>query len=105
MGSQSCPSKLPLLDFSKPESTKTGSSEWESLKSQVREALEEYGCFEACFDKISSELLTAVLRSTEEIFELPLESKLQNVSEKRYHGYVGQHAQVPLTAVRKLGDR
>ncbi|CAL1392953.1 unnamed protein product [Linum trigynum] len=97
MGSQSCPSsKLPLLDFSMPESTKPGSSEWESLKPQVREALEEYGCFEACFDEISSELLGAVLRSTEEIFELPLESKQRNVSEKPYHGYVGQIPQLPL---------
>ncbi|CAI0459334.1 unnamed protein product [Linum tenue] len=95
MGSQSFP-KLPLLDFSAPESTKTGSSEWESLKSQVREALEEYGCFEACFDKIPTDLLKAVFRSMDEVFELPLESKLKNVSEKPYHGYVGQHAQVPL---------
>ncbi|CAI0459330.1 unnamed protein product [Linum tenue] len=97
MSSQSGPSsKLPLLDFSTPESTKTGSSEWESLKPQVRKALEEYGCFEACFDNIPSDLLGAVYRSTEEIFELPLASKQQNVSEKPYHGYVGHIAQVPL---------
>ncbi|CAL1377835.1 unnamed protein product [Linum trigynum] len=95
MGCEFSP-KLPFLDFSKLELSSVGSSEWESLKSQVREALEEYGCFEASYDKIPSDLCNAFFGSMEEIFELPLETKLRNVSDKPYHGYIGNHPSVRL---------
>ncbi|CAI0422539.1 unnamed protein product [Linum tenue] len=95
MGSESFP-KLPFLDFSKLELSSVGSPEWESLKSQVREALEEYGCFEASYDKIPSDLRNAFFGSMEEIFELPLETKMRNVSDIPYHGYIGNHPSVRL---------
>ncbi|CAI0422550.1 unnamed protein product [Linum tenue] len=103
MGSESYP-KLPFLDFSKPELTKPGTPQWESLKSQVREALEEYGCFEASFDKISVEIRTAVFESLEELFDLPLQTKLRNVSKKPFHGYVGQYPQAPLYESMGIDD-
>ncbi|PPD98321.1 hypothetical protein GOBAR_DD04654 [Gossypium barbadense] len=42
---------VPVIDFSN-QNLKAGSPEWDLVKSQVREALEEYGCFEALFDPI-----------------------------------------------------
>ncbi|CAN1835420.1 Probable 2-oxoglutarate-dependent dioxygenase AOP1.2 [Linum perenne] len=76
MGTE-CNPKLPFIDFSK-QNLKSGTPDWEVLKSQVREALEEYGCFEASYDKVSTTL------------------KLRNASKKPFHGYVGQYPQVPL---------
>ncbi|KAE8678148.1 hypothetical protein F3Y22_tig00111440pilonHSYRG00058 [Hibiscus syriacus] len=43
--------RLPVIDFSKQE-LKPGSPEWDLAKLHVREALEEYGGFEALFDKV-----------------------------------------------------
>ncbi|CAN1193821.1 Probable 2-oxoglutarate-dependent dioxygenase AOP1.2 [Linum perenne] len=87
--------KLPFIDFSK-QNLKSGTPAWEVLKSQVREALEEYGCFEASYDKVSTTLCSAAVESLEELFSLPLPIKLRNASKKPFHGYVGQYPQVPL---------
>lgn len=94
MGSAT-PLRLPVIDFSKEE-LKPGTEEWESVKSQVRKALEEYGCFEATFNKVPAELRQGIVGAMEELFELPLETKLRNVSKKPFHGYVGQYPQAPL---------
>ncbi|CAN1302875.1 Probable 2-oxoglutarate-dependent dioxygenase AOP1.2 [Linum perenne] len=69
--------KIPFIDFRKAE-LKQGSSEWETLKQQVGKAVEEYGCFEASFDKITVDCRRAVFKSR------PL------------HGYVGQFPSIPL---------
>ncbi|KAJ0008251.1 hypothetical protein Pint_29940 [Pistacia integerrima] len=50
MGSESS-LRLPVIGFSKPN-LKPCSPEWDSVKSQVRKAVQEYGCFEALFDKV-----------------------------------------------------
>ncbi|PPS12502.1 hypothetical protein GOBAR_AA08136 [Gossypium barbadense] len=76
MGSET-PIQLPVIDFSN-QNLKPGSLEWNSVKTQVRQALEEYGCFEASYDKASSELRKAVFESLKELFELPLETKMKN---------------------------
>ncbi|CAN1302876.1 Probable 2-oxoglutarate-dependent dioxygenase AOP1 [Linum perenne] len=81
--------KIPFIDFRKAE-LKQGSSEWETLKQQVGKAVEEYGCFEASFDKITVDCRRAVFKSVEELFDLPLETKLLNTSKRPLHGYVGQ---------------
>ncbi|CAN1835422.1 Probable 2-oxoglutarate-dependent dioxygenase AOP1.2 [Linum perenne] len=94
MGTE-CNPKLPFIDFSK-QNLKSGTPDWEVLKSQVREALEEYGCFEASYDKVSTTLCSAAVESLEELFSLPLPIKLRNASKKPFHGYVGQYPQVPL---------
>ncbi|BBG99014.1 2-oxoglutarate and Fe(II)-dependent oxygenase superfamily protein [Prunus dulcis] len=70
MGSET-PPKLPVLDFSN-QSLTPGTTEWNTVRAQVHNALEEYGCFEALFNKV------------------------QNVSKKPFHGYVGQYPMVPL---------
>ncbi|KAE8705122.1 2-oxoglutarate-dependent dioxygenase AOP3 [Hibiscus syriacus] len=95
MDSQTPLIKLPVIDFSKPE-LKPGTNEWDLVKGQVHVALRDYGCFEATFDKIPINLRESIFGSLEELFDLPLQTKIRNVSKKPYHGYVGQYPQVPL---------
>ena len=93
--------KLPVIDFStlKPETT-----EWDSVRAQVRQALEEFGCFEALFDKIPSDIRKAIFESLQELFDLPLQTKLRNISKKPFHGYVGQYPMVPLYESMGIDD-
>ncbi|KAL9460388.1 hypothetical protein AB3S75_003571 [Citrus x aurantiifolia] len=102
MGSET-PIKLPIIDFSKPN-LKPGTPEWDSVKSHVRKALEEYGCFEALFNKVPEEILKAVFGALEELFDLPLRTKMRNISKKPFHGYVGQYPQVPLYESMGIDD-
>ncbi|KAA3453014.1 putative 2-oxoglutarate-dependent dioxygenase AOP1 [Gossypium australe] len=76
---------VPVIDFSN-QNLKAGSPEWDLVKSQVREALEEYGCFEALFDPIL-ELRKAVFGALQEVFDLPLQTKKLFVSDKPFRGY------------------
>ncbi|KAL1551454.1 putative 2-oxoglutarate-dependent dioxygenase AOP1 [Salvia divinorum] len=86
--------KLPLIDLS--NLGKDDSPRWESTKIRIREALQEYGCFEATFDQIPLELRKSVGDGIQQLFDLPLAIKQRNISHKPYHGYVGQSAFVPL---------
>ncbi|XAR50597.1 hypothetical protein NMG60_11004958 [Bertholletia excelsa] len=95
MGSVIMPKQLLVLDFTK-ESLKPGSRAWSSACNDIKRALEEHGCFVALYDKVSSELHKAIFRAADELFELPTETKVQNINEKPYHGYVGQMSIVPL---------
>ncbi|XP_021298679.1 probable 2-oxoglutarate-dependent dioxygenase AOP1 [Herrania umbratica] len=94
MGSQT-PLKLPVIDFTKPD-LKPGTIEWDLVKGQVKQALQEYGCFEALFDRIPLDVRETIFGALEELFDLPLQTKIRNVSKKPYHGYVGQYPQAPL---------
>lgn len=94
MGSLTMP-KLPFVDFT-DKNLKPGSSVWISACNQIKHALEQYGCFTASFDKISPQLPDAVFSAADELFDLPIEIKVQNINEKPYHGYVGQIPFVPL---------
>uniref|UniRef100_A0A6N2K4R0 Fe2OG dioxygenase domain-containing protein n=2 Tax=Salix viminalis TaxID=40686 RepID=A0A6N2K4R0_SALVM len=95
--------KLPIIDFSNLGQN-PGAAEWDLVKSQVRKALEEYGCFEALFDKIPAEIRKAIFGAVEELFDLPLQTKMLNASKKPYHGYVGQYPQVPLFESMGIDD-
>ncbi|KZV30820.1 hypothetical protein F511_37017 [Dorcoceras hygrometricum] len=86
---------LPTINFSQLELERK-SPNWESVKSQVKLALQEFGCFEATFDQIPRDLPDTVIQGLRQLFELPLQTKLQNMSNKHYRGYIGQHAVVPL---------
>ncbi|XP_057772957.1 2-oxoglutarate-dependent dioxygenase AOP2-like [Salvia miltiorrhiza] len=86
--------KLPLIDLSKLG--EDDSTRWESAKIEIREALQEYGCFEATFDEIPVELRKSVVEGIQQLFDLPLPIKMRNKSDKPYHGYVGQSPFVPL---------
>ncbi|KAK2432519.1 putative 2-oxoglutarate-dependent dioxygenase AOP1 [Trifolium repens] len=102
MGSETTPN-LPLIDFTNLN-LEAKSPNWELVKSQVYKALVEYGCFEATFDKVPLELRKTIFASLEELFDLPLQTKLLNVSKKPYHGYVGQYPMVPLYESMGIDD-
>ncbi|XVF26673.1 hypothetical protein REPUB_Repub14bG0038000 [Reevesia pubescens] len=85
------PLRLPIIDFSN-KNLKQGTPEWDSVKVQVRKALKEFGCFESLVNKVPDlELREAVFGALKEVFDLPLETKMLNVSPKPYHGYLGVH--------------
>ena len=55
MGSQP-PLQLPAIDFSSIRKHDQGTVAWDSMKTQVFKALQEYGCFEASFNQVSLDL-------------------------------------------------
>ncbi|CAI0457585.1 unnamed protein product [Linum tenue] len=90
--------KLPFIDFS--SKLKPGSPYWDSLKTQVRGALEEYGCFEASLGDDNTvnpgELRRDVFSSLKELFDLPLHTKQQSgVSQPFQHGYAAPNPLLP----------
>lgn len=87
--------KLPVLDLTH-ENIKPGSSSWSASCEDVRQALEEYGCFVAIYDEISVELGNKMLTCLEELFSLPTETKVQNLSNNQYFGHVAPNAMFPL---------
>lgn len=90
--------ELPVIDFTSPN-LKPGTVEWDSVRGEVRKSLEDYGCFEALFDKVPVKLRKAVFDASEEAFRLPLETKQRVVSRRKYRGYVGQIPTLPLFEV------
>ncbi|KAA8541851.1 hypothetical protein F0562_023003 [Nyssa sinensis] len=94
MGSQTQP-KLPVIDFSK-ENLKAGTCSWLSTCHDVRHALEEYGLFTAVFDKVPLELHNRIFHLAKELFDLPLETKVQNTSDVLGFGYGGGFTTMPL---------
>ena len=69
------PLKLPVIDFSvESQSLKPETPQWDRLRGQVRQALEEFGCFEAVFDKQinHSDTQRALFEAFKELFDLPL---------------------------------
>ena len=90
MSSETAPVRLPVIDFSKID-LNPGTSGWDTVKVQVRQAAEEFGCFEASYDKIL-ELRKPLFGALKELFDLPLETKKLVVSKKLYRGYTGAAA-------------
>ncbi|KAE8680792.1 gibberellin 3-beta-dioxygenase 1-like [Hibiscus syriacus] len=93
---QKCAHSLPLSFRSSIQYAGPKTDEWDSVKRQVQRALEEFGCFEAKFDKIPTEIRKTIFGAMEELFDLPLEIKTRNVCELPYHGYLGQRPHAPL---------
>lgn len=88
--------KLPVLDFSK-EDLKPGTNCWLKACNDVRQALEEYGCFIIeCNNLLSSEFRNEIFGALKELFDLPTETKMKNRYEKPLNGYVGQIPKLPL---------
>ncbi|KAL8557626.1 hypothetical protein ACS0TY_004905 [Phlomoides rotata] len=84
---------LPPIDFS---DLKQETPTWESVKTRVLEALQEYGCFEAKFDEIPLHLRKSVFDVMQQLFDLPLHTKTRNTYDTPYHGYNGHSSSVPL---------
>ncbi|XP_062086869.1 probable 2-oxoglutarate-dependent dioxygenase AOP1 [Humulus lupulus] len=94
--------RFPSVDFS--VQLKPGTPEWNTVRTQVRQALEEFGCFEAKFDKIPIDIRKALLDAVQELFDLPLQTKLRNISKKPFHGYLGQYPHLPLYESMGIDD-
>ncbi|KAI3411477.1 WRKY domain-containing protein, partial [Psidium guajava] len=89
--------KVPLVDLSELDGSKPGVGRWVSLQSQVRQALEEFGCFEALYNKMTPQLHDDVSRELKELFELPADVKRRFVvPDKPFHGYLADHPLLPL---------
>lgn len=101
MGSEAA--TLPVLNFS-IGNLEPGISSWVLACKDVLHALEEYGCFVAVYDKVSSELDNKIFCQMEELFDLPTETKVQNTSDKPYFGYIGQQPLIPLHESMGIGD-
>ncbi|KAB2027096.1 hypothetical protein ES319_D05G011600v1, partial [Gossypium barbadense] len=79
---------IPIIEL--PTNSKDldgGSDEWRSLCKSVREACENHGCFQVVYHKISSHLQHELFSLIRQPFNLPLETKKQNVKSKPLHGY------------------
>ncbi|MED6213913.1 hypothetical protein PIB30_098052 [Stylosanthes scabra] len=94
MGSQT-ETHLPIVDLS-DENLKPGSEAWVSACKVVRTAMEDHGCFIARYNKIGEELCESVVSAVEQLFNLPLETKMQETSDKLFHNYYGQIPFLPL---------
>lgn len=86
---------LPTINLG-GENVKQGTSSWISTCDNVREALEEYGCFVAMYDKVSLDLHGKVFDVIQPLFELPSEVKARNSSNLPYHGYYKPEQYMPL---------
>ncbi|KAF2323148.1 hypothetical protein GH714_033673 [Hevea brasiliensis] len=87
--------KLPVLDFSK-ETLNPGTSCWLKACADVRQALEEYGCFAVEYKKLSPELRDGVFGVLKELFDLPTEVKMQNKCQRPLISYIGHDSRIPL---------
>lgn len=86
---------FPVIDFSSLD-LKQGGSTWESVKVEVRNSLEEFGCFHAVYGKVSKEIRKALFDSLAELFDLPLQEKARSISGKVFDGYTGPDPGRPL---------
>ncbi|KAL3379288.1 hypothetical protein AABB24_000146 [Solanum stoloniferum] len=86
--------KIPTIDFCNLE-LKPNTPQWESTKVQVFEALKEFGCFEAIYDKVPNEIREGMFDNLKEVFDFPL-SKLIEYREKPFHIYDGKIPSIPL---------
>ncbi|OUZ99651.1 Oxoglutarate/iron-dependent dioxygenase [Macleaya cordata] len=86
------------VDLSKdPKDLEEGSEGWKNLCKKVREACEEYGCFQVVYEKIPVELYEEMVMALRDLFDLPVETKQKNKSSKQpYSGYIGKADVVPL---------
>ncbi|CAI9278817.1 unnamed protein product [Lactuca saligna] len=103
MGSET-PTKLPLIDFSKIYLNESTPDDWNSIKTQVHEALTEYGFFRASMAGMSSEFQSSLFSSLDQLFSLPSETKLKSISDKPFHGYIGHSPTMPLYESMAIPD-
>ncbi|KAK7349160.1 hypothetical protein VNO77_06305 [Canavalia gladiata] len=94
--------QVPVVDFT-DKKLKPGTQTWVSACQMIRRALEDHGFFYAMCDKVSMELYNSVFDLMEELFHLPLETKMQKNSDKPY-GYYGQTINAPLYESLGIND-
>ena len=70
--------------------------------SKDEEAFKE--CLVEIINKDEEAFKEAIFAALQELFDLPLQTKILNVSKKPYHGYVGQYPMVPLFESMGIDD-
>lgn len=88
MGSQT---RTPVVEL-RGECLKQGSASWVAACTSIRHALEEHGFFIAEYDGVPLQLHEHILSDTEQLFQLPYDTKIKNTSDKPAHGYIGKIA-------------
>lgn len=69
------------------------------------EAVLTYGCFEAVYDKLTPELQDAVFgKPMMDLFALPTEVKMKNISNKPSHGYIGNESGFETLYIDKVAE-
>lgn len=86
--------KMHVIDLSH-ENLKPDSSSQLSTCREIWLALEQYRCFVASYDKLSSEFQKQVFDALKELFDLPQETKMKNGNPKPGHGYMGKIPTLP----------
>ncbi|KAF3656295.1 putative 2-oxoglutarate-dependent dioxygenase AOP1.2-like [Capsicum annuum] len=87
--------EIPTIDFCNHQDLKPNTQLWESTKIKVFEALKEFGCFVAIYDKVSNDIKEAMFDTLKEVCDLPL-SKLKEYREKPYHIHDKQIPSLPI---------
>ncbi|KAI8006698.1 putative 2-oxoglutarate-dependent dioxygenase AOP1 [Camellia lanceoleosa] len=73
------------------------SEDWKAVIRKVREACETYGCFFLKYENLPLELQQLLFKTTGEMFDLPLETKLQyKKPTPKEGGYVVSNPFIPL---------
>ncbi|KAI3810145.1 hypothetical protein L1987_19755 [Smallanthus sonchifolius] len=85
--------RLPVINM---ENLTPGTESWDMTSHKVRRTLEEYGCFVAVYGGFSQEAKKQVFDAIKTLFDLPLETKIKNTSDKPFHGYVAPFPTRPL---------
>ncbi|PHT59196.1 hypothetical protein CQW23_01559 [Capsicum baccatum] len=95
--------EIPTIDFCNHQDLKPNTSLWESTKVQVFEALKEFGCFVAIYDKVPNDIEHAMFDTFKEVCDLPL-SKLKEYIDKPYHIYDKQIPRNPTYSTVRSAD-
>ncbi|CAN4118894.1 unnamed protein product [Withania somnifera] len=95
MAAQVVEPTLPIIEFT-DENLKDGTSSWILTSQEIRRALEEYGCFAAVYKKVLPEIRESMFDHCKKLFQLPLETKLQNTCDILGFGYGGNFPNMPL---------
>ncbi|KAL6215168.1 hypothetical protein ACLB2K_014599 [Fragaria x ananassa] len=89
--------QIPVIAFTiNSREVDRGTDEWYHLCKMVREACENYGCFEILYNKIPSQLRAETFSVSRQLFSLPLEKKKKNLNPKPYQGYLAPSDKAPL---------
>ncbi|KAG8388311.1 hypothetical protein BUALT_Bualt02G0112300 [Buddleja alternifolia] len=87
MDSNAQSNKLPIIEFSE-KNLIPGTSSWKSTSDSIRRALESYGCLVVDYDKARLEPGDqAVFGLLEELFRLPMETKMRYTSQRQGFGF------------------
>jgi isopenicillin N synthase-like dioxygenase len=82
---------LPVIDFSKKNLEKNT-----MVRRDVQNALEEFGCFVAMNYELPPELHSSAFSASRDLYDLPVETKVQNTSIFPGSGYGGGYVTLPL---------